>query len=109
MKPNTMRSYLCGILRVQRNDIGYKDSELFTIPELMIVKNNRFKELHRQGLMVESRNTISLNDFQVLFTNFNKVSNTSLGYHDRPVFSVGLATDLRRTAVHTFHSNQLRK
>ena len=109
VKSNTMRSYLCGIQRVLRNEIGYKDLELFAIPELMIVVDNRFKELQRQGLMVESHNTLSLNDVQVLFTNFNKVSNTGLGYRDRLVFSVGLATGLRTTALHTLRTNQLRK
>ena len=88
ISPSTMNGYLNGLQRVMRGDIGVTGFEVFKIPALMTVIDNRFSKLQSKGQTTESHNTQTLLDIRVIFEYLNSISDTPRGYLCRVVFAV---------------------
>lgn len=71
ISPSRMRGYLSGLQRVVSSDIGVIGFEVFKIPALMTVIDNKFAKLQSEGETTESHNTLSLLDIRVIFDYLN--------------------------------------
>ena len=64
MTPGTLKSYLCGVQRVIRNCVGIKEFELFKMKDLMVVVDNKSRELQSMGLTTKLHNVLSISDVE---------------------------------------------
>ena len=78
------------------------------MPKLMKIVGNYFRKLQRDGKMIGSFNTPSICDVKDIFMHLSNLKSTGKGYRDRLVFTVGLATGLRPTALHILQVQKLR-
>ena len=108
VKTSTLHEYLCGIARVLRDILEGIECNPFRMPTLMTIVDNYFRKLQREGSISDNHYTLSIDDVKKISTHLNKLKRIPVGYRDRLVFAVGLATGIRPTVLYLLELNQMK-
>ena len=115
LKASTLKNYVTNIQRAFKNDWGYDinllSGPVFDCPRagLVSVLDNKVRELQRNGDMVLSHNVLSKEEVVKLYKSPSLSRDTSAGFQARMVFTIGLLTGMRPTALWTLSVSQIRR
>lgn len=105
IKPSTLKNYITSIQRAFNHMWGYElhllSGPIFDCPDagLVSVLDNKAREQQRLGGFTESHNVLSREEVVALFKSPSLCKQTPVGFQTRLVFSIGLLTGMRPTAL----------
>lgn len=113
--PTTIKNYILGIQRGMEMEWGYKlkllTGPIFSCPKdgLMAVIDNKVRILQERGLHSQHHNVLTREDLLKLFNSPSLSRDSPSGFQNRLVFTVGILTAMRPTALATLKLSQFQK